>query len=144
MTRARLSLARAYRLLEDPGSGGVVLFVGRVRSDRRAKGSVRALLYEADEAMATGRLEQLAGRARSRFGARRVVVWHRVGELPVGEISVLVGVAAAHRADAFAAARHLIDSVKREAAIWKLDRLGPSSAPARKARRSRRRRRPVK
>lgn len=127
-----LSVARALRELEDPSCGGVVVFLGRVRPDGAARGRVRALLYEADRPMARRQLEALERRARDRFGARRIVVWHRTGELPVGTISVLVGVAAPHRAEAFDAAEYLIDALKVRAAIWKTDLVGRSSGPRRR------------
>lgn len=123
-----LSVATAYRALDDPRSGGVVLFAGRVRPDRTARRPVRALQYEADRVMALEGLERLERFARARFGAREVVLWHRVGLLKVGTISVLVGVAAPHRAAAFAATRYLIDGLKRSVPIWK-------SEPARRVRR---------
>jgi molybdopterin synthase catalytic subunit len=126
--RGRLSIGKAYALLEDPAAGGVVLFVGRVRADVGAGGRVRSLLYEADLRAVTAQLEGLERRARGRFGISRVVIWHRIGEVPVGEPSVLLGVAAAHRPAAFAAARYLIEALKARAAIWKTARLRPRSA----------------
>ena len=124
-----ISVARAYRELEDPKSGAVALFVGRVRPDRLGGRTVAALLYEAHEAPARRALAQLERDARSRYRARRVLVWHRVGVLPVGTPSVLIGVAAAHRAEAFAACRHLIDALKATVPIWKTDRARPARRP---------------
>ncbi len=124
--RSPLSLPAAYRLLTDPESGGIALFAGRVRADARPGGRVHSLLYEADERLALAYFARISELARHRFGARRVVVWHRVGELPVGAISVVVGVAAPHREAAFAAARYLIDSLKKNAPIWKTDRVARS------------------
>jgi molybdopterin synthase catalytic subunit len=102
--------------------GGVVLFVGRVRPDRRGKGRVVALEYEADLRMAGPALLALEREARRRFAVRRVVLAHRVGRLAVGTPSVLVGVAAPHRRSAFGAARFLIDRLKRDVPIWKTER----------------------
>ena len=121
LTRRRLDMARAYRELEDPESGGVVVFVGRVRPDRSEHGTVAALWYEADERMASQLLHSLVERARRRFQARRVVLWHRLGKIGVGEVSVIVGVAAGHRAEAFQGARFLIEGVKQRVPIWKSD-----------------------
>jgi molybdopterin synthase catalytic subunit len=136
LVRRRLSVGAAYRELADAGSGGVVLFAGRVRPDPAPGGAISALRYEADVAMARTSLERLEREARSRFGARRVVLWHRLGLLSVGEISVLVGVATPHRREAFAAARYLIDALKRVSPIWKTEP-GRSSRrrPAPRARR---------
>ncbi|MCI4333476.1 MAG: molybdenum cofactor biosynthesis protein MoaE [Thermoplasmata archaeon] len=121
LTRRRLDVARAYRELEDPESGGVVVFVGRVRPDRSERGTVAALWYEADERMATERFHSLVQQAHVRYQARRVVLWHRLGKLGVGEVSVVVGVAAGHRAEAFRGARFLIEGVKKRVPIWKSD-----------------------
>lgn len=117
--RRRLSVASAYALLEDPVAGGAVFFLGRVRPDREARRSVRALLYEAHLEVAKRELARIATAAAQRFDGRIVVVWHRVGVVPVGEASVLVGVAAPHRDQAFRAARQIIDRLKRTAPIWK-------------------------
>src|SRR5580692_12365090 len=135
LTRRPLSLARAYRELEDPGSGGVVLFAGRVRPDRLPGGRVTALEYEADEGMAKRQLAVLEATARQRFGARRIVLWHQLGRVPVGAPSVIVGVAAPHRAAAFEAARFLIDALKQEVPIWKATAPPGRRRPARRARR---------
>jgi molybdopterin synthase catalytic subunit len=137
--RARLSVASAYRALEDARSGGVVLFAGRVRPDRAPGGRVEALEYEADRPMAVASLERLERFAVARFGARRTVLWHRIGRVEIGEISVIVGAAAPHRADAFAAARYLIDGLKRTVPIWKTERAPPGRRrPGPRARPSRR------
>ncbi len=117
--------------LEGPGLGGLVLFAGRVRPDPTTRGRVVALDYEAHMAVARKALTDLERRARVRFGAERIVLWHRVGIVPVGEASVLVGAATGHRAAAFAAARFLIEKLKAEAPIWKAER----ERPARRRRR---------
>jgi molybdopterin synthase catalytic subunit len=128
--------AQAHRALADPGAGGIVVFVGRVRPDRTAKGVVRALRYEADRPMALRIFAEIEAAAERRAGVRRVVVWHRVGTLVVGEVAVVVGAAAVHRDEAFRAARFLIERVKRDAPIWKTDRARPGRPrPRRPARR---------
>lgn len=123
-----LAISAAMRELEGPGLGGVVLFAGRVRPDARTGGPVRAILYEADPVPAVRQLASIAATARRRFGAGRVVVWHRVGRVPAGAPSVLVGAACAHRAEAFAAARYLIETLKVSAPIWKTE-LTPRARP---------------
>jgi len=131
LTRSPLSVARAYDELGDEASGGVVVFVGRVRPDTSARGTVRALFYEADRPLALRSLRSLRAEAVARFGARRVVLHHRVGVLAVGVPSIIVGVAAPHRRAAFAAAEYLIRRLKRETPIWKTDRVRPASRPPR-------------
>ena len=137
ITRRRLSLAAAYRTLPDARSGGVAVFVGRSRSEEGSRTPVTALDYEADERLAVKVLQEIEATAKARYGARRTVVWHRVGRVPVGEPSVIVGAAAPHRAEAFAAARFLIDSLKAEAPIWKAVRSRPGRRrPGRRGRRA--------
>jgi molybdopterin synthase catalytic subunit len=114
-----LSIDRAYRALRDDGSGGVALFVGKVRPDRTSRGRTTALEYEAHRVVAERELERLADIATRRYRLRRVLLWHRVGRLRVGEPSVIIGVAAAHRAPALEAAGWLITELKRSAPIWK-------------------------
>jgi len=133
-TRRPLSFSAAMRVLAGPGLGGIVVFAGRVRPDRTRHGPVRALDYEAHLPLAREVLSELERTARQRFRAGRVVLWHRLGTIPVDEASVLVGAAAAHRAEAFAAARFLIEQLKTKAPIWKSERSRPVRRPRRRPR----------
>ena len=135
ITTQPLSLAGVERHVGDPESGAVVLFVGRVRRDAVGGRRIAALDYETDPAVVLKQLQELERRAIRRFGARRVYLIHRVGRIRVGGASVIIAVAAAHRAKAFRAARFLIEQLKREVPIWKSNRW--TRAPA-----ARRRRRP--
>ncbi len=117
-----LSVAAAYAALADPRSGAVVLFVGRVRPDAVGGRTVRALEYEAHRSVALAGLARLERAAREGTGVRRVILWHRTGQLAVGTPSVIVGVAAAHRGTAFRIAARLIAQLKREVPIWKTER----------------------
>lgn len=122
LTRSPLSAAAAFRELEAPGLGGVVVFTGRVRGDRSRGRRVVALDYEVHEEPALRVMKELDRATRREFGVKRTVLWHRVGPVKAGEISVIVGAAAAHRAPAFSAARYLIDCLKETVPIWKTDR----------------------
>jgi molybdopterin synthase catalytic subunit len=124
LTRTRLSLAAAARELEGPGLGGVVVFAGRVRPERRAGRAVVALDYEVHEGPARAAMARLDRDARVKFGVKRTVLWHRVGRVPANETAVIVGAAAGHRAEAFAAARFLIDRLKATVPLWKVEQ-GP-------------------
>lgn len=115
--------ADALRELGGPAEGGVALFEGRVRADRRGGQVVVALEYEADRPFALRMMKALERTAKQRFGVSRTVLWHRVGTVPVGEAAVIVGAAAGHRAAAFAAAQFLIDQLKRDVPLWKADRV---------------------
>ena len=123
----RTDLAR--RELLGPGLGGVVVFEGIVRPDRVGRRRVRALVYETDAPRARAELLRLVREVGGRTGARRTVVWHRLGVVPAGEVSVVVGAAAPHRDAAFRAVRSLIDRLKREVPIWKTDRAPPARRP---------------
>jgi molybdopterin synthase catalytic subunit len=98
--------------------GAAVVFEGVVRNQTRGRKTLY-LDYEAYEGMALTQMEALAGRALKQFQVREVALVHRLGRLEIGETSVLVVVASAHRAAAFDACRWLIDTLKRTVPIWK-------------------------
>lgn len=98
--------------------GAVAVFDGIVRNNSRGRRTLH-LDYEAYEEMAARQLRTLAAEARSRFGVRHVTIVHRLGRLQIGETSVLIVVASAHRAQAFDACRWIIDTLKKTVPIWK-------------------------
>jgi molybdopterin synthase catalytic subunit len=98
--------------------GAVLVFEGVVRNQTRGRKTLY-LDYEAYEEMALERMESLAGQALGQFQIRDVAIVHRLGRLEIGEASVLIAVASAHRAAAFDACRWLIDTLKRTVPIWK-------------------------
>ncbi len=98
--------------------GAAVVFEGVVRNQTRGRKTLY-LDYEAYEEMALQQMEALAEQALKEFKIRDVAVVHRLGRLEIGETSVLIVVASAHRASAFEACRWLIDTLKRTVPIWK-------------------------
>lgn len=104
--------------LKQGEDGAVVVFEGIVRNNSRGRRTLY-LLYESYEAMALDQMKKLAAEAKDRFNVREVVLIHRLGQLGVGETSVLVIVASAHRAQAFDACRWLIDALKSTVPVWK-------------------------
>jgi MoaE-MoaD fusion protein len=98
--------------------GAAVLFEGVVRNQSRGRQTIY-LDYEAYEEMALETMERLAEQALKRFPIRDVALVHRLGRLGIGETSVVIVVASAHRAAAFDACRWLIDTLKRTIPIWK-------------------------
>jgi MoaE-MoaD fusion protein len=98
--------------------GAVVVFDGIVRNHTRGRETLY-LDYEAYDKLAEKQMKELASEARARFGVRHVTVIHRLGRLNVGETSVLIVVASAHRAQAFEACRWIIDTLKKTVPIWK-------------------------
>jgi molybdopterin synthase catalytic subunit len=100
------------------GDGAVCVFDGIVRDNTRGRPTLY-LDYEAYREMALEQMQRLAGEAAAKFGVRDVALVHRLGRLMVGETSVLIVVASAHRAAAFDACRWLIDTLKKTIPIWK-------------------------
>ncbi|CAN5464767.1 molybdenum cofactor biosynthesis protein MoaE [soil metagenome] len=98
--------------------GAVCVFDGIVRDNTRGRKTLH-LDYEAYEEMALEQMRGLAAEAVTRFGVRDVALVHRLGRLFVGETSVLIVVASAHRGAAFDACRWLIDTLKKTVPIWK-------------------------
>jgi len=104
--------------IKEPDDGAVVVFDGIVRNQTRRR-QTRYLDYTAYESMALKQMEQLALQALATFTIRDAWLVHRVGRLQIGETSVFIAVAAAHRAAAFNACRWLIDTFKKTVPIWK-------------------------
>jgi molybdopterin synthase catalytic subunit len=117
-----LSLDDVSQAVADPAAGAVCTFTGTVR-DHSDAGSVTGLTYEAWHELAEQRLAELANEMLERWPLCRVAIVHRVGELAVGEASVIVAVSAAHRAEAFEACRHGIERLKADVPIWKKEGL---------------------
>lgn len=104
--------------VKDGEAGAVVVFDGIVRNHTRGRRTL-FLDYEAYEAMALAQMQTLVREARQRFDIRRIALVHRLGRLQIGETSVLIAVASAHRAQAFEACRWIIDTLKKTVPIWK-------------------------
>lgn len=111
-------VARLERAIEHPGDGGVVTFRGIVRDNARGK-RVRYLEYDAYPEMAEREMAQIAAEVERRWQTDHVALAHRVGRLEIGECSVVVAVACAHRGEAFEACRYAIDTLKQTVPIWK-------------------------
>jgi molybdopterin synthase catalytic subunit len=102
-----------------PDSGASVLFLGTVRDHSEGKQGVTHLEYEVYSEMVESKIGEIVDEAAARWPILDVVVVHRAGVVQVGEASVAVAVSSAHRADAFGAARFVIDELKQRAPIWK-------------------------
>lgn len=118
IVREPIDLLEIRRNLDHPEDGAALIFDGVVRNNTRGRRTLY-LDYEAYESMALNEMEKLAQAALERFKVRDVCLVHRLGRLQVGETSVLIGVASAHRAAAFEACRWLIDTLKKTVPIWK-------------------------
>lgn len=114
----KLSELEVRSFLSHDNAGAVCIFAGTTRHVTGDKETSR-LEYDCYPEMATAEMERLGRHAVNKWSLLKVVVHHRVGEVPVGEASVLIGVSSPHRSESFAACRYLIDTLKATVPIWK-------------------------
>lgn len=118
IVREKIDTQATLEGVKRPEDGAAVAFEGVVRNNTRGRLTLY-LDYEAYEEMALKQMEALIAQACEQFKIRDAVIIHRLGRLEIGEISVLIVVASAHRGPAFDACRWLIDTLKRTVPIWK-------------------------
>src|SRR5271170_5088584 len=118
LTREAIPADELVAAVKEGCDGAVVVFDGVVRNNTRGRRTLY-LDYDAYEAMALKQMASLAAEARARFEVREASIVHRLGRLEIGETSVLIVVAAAHRGAAFEACRWIIDTLKKTVPIWK-------------------------
>jgi molybdopterin synthase catalytic subunit len=120
ITAAPIELEALVRAVRTDACGAVVVFAGVVREtspdDPRP---VRRINYEAYRELALAQMCGIAAATRTAFGPLEIAIVHRVGELHVGETSIAIAVAAAHRGRAFDGCEHAIDEIKARLAVWK-------------------------
>jgi molybdopterin synthase catalytic subunit len=115
-----LSVDEVRAAVSDPAAGGIALFVGTVRDHDQGR-AVAALSYSAHPS-GQAELQQVAEKVAGRFAVRALAAVHRVGDLDIGDLAVVVAAAADHRDEAFAACRALIEDVKSAVPVWKHQR----------------------
>ena len=115
-----LSVDEIYAAVTDPAAGGIAVFAGAVRDHDHGK-PVTELSYSAHPS-AADQLREVAEKVAARFDVHAIAAVHRVGDLAIGDLAVVVGVSSAHRATAFEACRALIDDLKATVPIWKHQR----------------------
>jgi MoaE-MoaD fusion protein len=118
LIREPIDIQRVTAGLQKPEDGAVLIFEGVVRNHAQDK-AVRFLEYDAYEPMALKKLEEIGARAKSDFAIRDIAIVHRLGHMEVGECSIVIAVASAHRGPAFDACRFAIDTIKEIVPIWK-------------------------
>jgi molybdopterin synthase catalytic subunit len=118
------SVDEALKAVAAPDAGGTVVFLGTVRNHSDDMGRVERLEYSAYREMAEKVLSDVAGEAVGRWPLMGVAVLHGVGDLSIGDHTVVVACSSAHRGEAFEACRFVIDEVKRRVPIWKKE-VGP-------------------
>ena len=122
VTPEPLDIQAVVRRAEDESGAGrhgaVAVFIGHVRGENRGN-RVMELCYEAYEPLAVHAFGLIAGEARQAWPGVTLAVRHRVGVVAIGEASVVIAAASAHRAEAFQACRYAIERVKQIVPIWK-------------------------
>jgi molybdopterin synthase catalytic subunit len=104
--------------VSSPQYGAISLFIGTVREVNEGRG-VTAIEYSAYKSMASAELERILEEAEERFGVSALVVEHRIGLLGLGDVSVAIAAAHAHRAAALDCTRYVIEEIKKRVPIWK-------------------------
>ena len=117
LTHHPIDLASLLSIVEAPEHGGIACFIGRVR-DHHGGLAVLRLEYDAYEPMAEVECARIVAEAARNWPVA-VALQHRVGPLTIGDVAVAVVAASAHREEAFAACRHVIEEVKRRVPVWK-------------------------
>lgn len=113
-----LSEQAALDFVKTDDTGGIVIFVGTVRNQTKGK-QVLKLDFEAYKPMAISEMRKIAEQAVEKFSLNKIAIHHRVGTLAIGEVPVIIAVAAPHRKAAFAACEYCIDTLKETVPIWK-------------------------
>ena len=118
LSEAPLSVDAAVAEVTSPSAGAIATFAGTTRARSRGRDVLR-LEYEAYEGMAEAEMERIAQELLDRYELTHVAIHHRVGVVGIGETSVVIAVSAPHRADALAACKDAIDTLKVRVPLWK-------------------------
>jgi molybdopterin synthase catalytic subunit len=118
ITNNRLSLQEIMFELEDNSAGALSMFIGNVRNRGRS-GNVSEIYYEAYSEMAEQKMREIENEAQTKWGIKKLVAIHRIGNIKVGESSIIIGVSSEHRHEAFEACKYIINNVKARVPIWK-------------------------
>ncbi len=118
VVREPFDINSAVELVSTPYAGGYVIFLGKVRKKSEGREVIK-LNYEAYEDMAVAEMDRIREEAMERFRILDMLIWHRVGELKVGEDTILIIASGEHRNEAFDACRWAIDEVKHRVPVWK-------------------------
>jgi molybdopterin synthase catalytic subunit len=118
ITNNRLNLQEIMFELEDNSAGALSIFIGNVRNHGRS-GNVSEIYYEAYSDMAEEKMREIENEAQTKWGIKKLVAIHRIGNIKVGETSIIIGVSSEHRHEAFEACKYIINNVKTRVPIWK-------------------------
>lgn len=118
LTADKLNLQDCYDFVQDPGCGGIAIFIGTVRNHTQEK-KVERLDFTAYGPMAIKEMQKIAERALQDFPIHKIAIHHAEGLLEIGEVPVIIAVSSAHRNAAFEACQFAIDTLKETVPIWK-------------------------
>ncbi len=118
ITKDTISTEKACKKVTLPSTGATSLFIGTTRDSFNGKRVIK-LEYEAYEPMAIKELKKICDDVRRNMSVERICIVHRIGEVPIGEASVLVAVSSVHRKESLEAVQVIIDSLKATVPIWK-------------------------
>ncbi len=118
ISESPLNVQSCIDWVQSPESGGIDVFLGTVRNATKGR-PVQYLEFEAYEPMAIAEMKKIAEEILAKWPVNKILIHHRTGKLGVGEIPVIIAVAAAHRGAAFDACRYAIDTLKQTVPIWK-------------------------
>lgn len=118
VTQQKLAACEITESVRCPGSGAVLVFEGTVRDSSRGK-KVISVEYDAYEPLAEKKLAEIGAQIVRKWPQAKVAILHRLGELQVGETSLVIAVSSPHRAEAFDACRLAIEEIKKIVPIWK-------------------------
>jgi molybdopterin synthase catalytic subunit len=104
--------------LSDPACGAIVTFEGRVRNHNDGKKIIN-LHYECYESMALKVMNEIKEEALKKWDVKKIIAIHRIGNIPIGETAVWIGVLSVHRKEAFSACEFMINEIKHKVPIWK-------------------------
>lgn len=118
ITQEKIDIESILSKTENPSTGGVTVFIGRVRNHAGGR-NVEKMEYFGYEKMVLSEMNKIAMQAREKWPVRELVIVHRFGMQHIGDASVVIAVSCDHRAEAFEACRFIIDTLKKTVPIWK-------------------------
>jgi len=127
IVKSAIDVERIRQSVLSPSAGGIDIFIGTTRNHSGGR-KVLSLEYEAHEPMAVAVLNEIERSAREKWPIEKIAIVHRIGKVEIGEASVVVAVSAVHRREAFEACRWAIDTLKKDAPIWKKEQFDDGAA----------------
>lgn len=121
LTTEVIDANKIFASRQNTSIGGTVIFLGTVREHNDKNIKLSELFYEAYETMAEEIFLEIETEAKKKWEIEEITVFHRIGTLNVGEVSVIIMVSAKHRKEAFDCCKHIIENVKTRVPIWKME-----------------------